>query len=1061
MPRKKRTGTGSPSESRAAVTSITYSAKRKNIPPAGIEAHGIVREAPAVEYAYNPHLPPVLRSSSDPAVVDQLPELLAAARERALTPAEADILADALRRHEPWLEWSGKREKPWFAVEPVALHMHERVSTQAILRVLARQDVQRSLFADPQLDYAKAVQFYRHDVDWANRMILGDSLQVMASLARRENLAGRVQMIYLDPPYGIKFASNFQPQLGQRDVKDRQQDLTREPEMVKAYRDTWTLGIHSYLAYLRDRLAVARELLADRGSIFVQIGDENLHNVRYVMDEVFGPENFIVNLVVQKKGSQKGELIQPINDFVLWYAKRKKGPAGTLNVKFRPIFEEKTDSRGEEPYDRAELPNGDDRSASEVQASADAELFVANPLTSGGLRKNQSLPFRFAGREFHPGEGSCWKTTVRTDDGSTPGMDRLAAAERLWVGKKQIRFKAYRSDFGFKRLTNFWTGLGGPKDPIYVVQTNSRIVERLILMTSDPGDLVMDSTCGSGTTAFAAEQCGRRWITIDTSRVALALAKHRLMTAQYDYYRLRDLNAEDVARNPEGTWITDVDGDGKPSGKRRTFDCRTVPHVTLGSIARNTSIDPIVARHKPRLDDALVALNRAAGAVEAELKKKLVGKLLAKHREEGARAVTDADLRRWLLPGADSAWIKPIPARRPRKGVTAGQAAGYRGSIPSGGWRAWQVPFDSDPDWPSPLREALTTYRAAWRAKMDAVNACIAANAEAEELVDKPVVVGGTVRVAGPFTMEGVIAREEGPDSPIGGAPGELETFVAEDVGDLTVADAEAHLDKMIRLLRTSGVEFADNRNVKFLRLDPNTGATLIHAEGEWLNGDGGERRVAVSIGPEVGNVGGMQVEDAIRDANRKGYDEVVFAGFGFDAAAQEAIDEASHPRLRLHMALISPDVAMGDLLKDQPGSQLFRVFSAPRVTGLMRQEDGDYVVEVEGMDVYDPVSNALYPSDRSRIAAWFLDTDYDGRTFCICQAFFPDKAKWDKLARALGNAGAVDPAAFEALSGFRSLPFVRPARLAEGETWKVAVKVIDPRGNEGLRVMTEGGRWA
>ena len=259
-------------------------------------------------------------------MVDQLPELLAAARERALTPEEADILADALRRHEPWLEWSGKREKPWFAVEPVALHMHERVSTQATLRVLARQDVQRSLFADPQLDYAKAVQFYRHDVDWANRMILGDSLQVMASLARRENLAGRVQMIYLDPPYGIKFASNFQPQLGQRDVKDRQQDLTREPEMVKAYRDTWTLGIHSYLAYLRDRLAVARELLADRGSIFVQIGDENLHNVRYVMDEVFGPENFIVNLVVQKKGSQKGELIQPINDFVLWYAKRKKGP---------------------------------------------------------------------------------------------------------------------------------------------------------------------------------------------------------------------------------------------------------------------------------------------------------------------------------------------------------------------------------------------------------------------------------------------------------------------------------------------------------------------------------------------------------------------------------------------------------------------------------------------------------------------------------------------------------------------------------------------------------------
>ena len=204
-----------------------------------------------------------------------------------------------------------------------------------------------------------------------------------------------------------------------------------------------------------------------------------------------------------------------------------------------------------------------------------------------------------------------------------------------------------------------------------------------------------------------------------------------------------------------------------------------------------------------------------------------------------------------------------------------------------------------------------------------------------------------------------------------------------------------------------------------------------------------------------------MQVEDAIRDANRKGYDDVVFAGFGFDPAAQEAIDEASHPRLRLHMALISPDVAMGDLLKDQPGSQLFRVFSAPRVTGPALQDDGDYVVEVEGMDVYDPVSNALYPSDRARIAASFVDTDYDGRTFCICQAFFPDKTKWGKLARALGKAGAVDPDAFDALSGFRSLPFPRPARLGDGEMWKVAVKVIDPRGNEGLRVLTEGGRWA
>ena len=1059
MLRKKNPGTGGANDTRAAVASIKYPAKRKNIPPAGIEAHGVVRETPAVQYAFNPHLPPVLRSSPEPATTDQFPELLTAARQRALTDEEATVLADALRRHEPWLEWSGKREKPWFEVEPVALHMHERVSTQAILRVLARQDVQRDLFADPQQEYAKAVQFYRHDVDWTNRMILGDSLQVMASLARREDLAGKVQMIYVDPPYGIKFASNFQPQLGQREVKDRRQDLTREPEMVKAYRDTWTLGIHSYLAYLRDRLTMARELLADTGSIFVQISDENLHRVRCVMDEVFGSENFCALIGYQKTGGFATDLLQRNFDHIVWYAKEKS------SAKFTKIFTTaRPTARDVTFFDAIEKSSGEVELLSPSQAERLArlgpgeKLFARNPCNSDGYVESLGYDFEFEGKNYTPPATRHW-TTVKE------GMERLKNACRLVRKGNTVRFRRYWEDYPASVIGINWTdtGTGGfvGDEKVYVVQTDSRAVERCLLMTTDPGDLVLDPTCGSGTTAYVAEQWGRRWITIDTSRVALALAKHRLLTARFDYYRLRDLNANDVARNPDGTWIADVDGDGRRTGKRLTLDCRTVPHITLRSIARNTSLDPIFARHEPILDDALAVLNRTAGTVDARLKEDLVGKLIAKHREQGANAVTDADVRRWLLPGADPAWVTPVPARKPLKGLTPRQAAKYRERIPPGAWRAWEVPFDADPDWPRPLQDALTAYRAAWRAKIGEVNACIAANAETEELVDKPEIVNGAARVAGPFTMEGVIAREEGPDSPIGGAPEELEAFGAEDAGELAIADAEAHLDKMIRLLRTSGVDFPDNRNVKFSRLDPTTGATLVHAEGEWSNGDRADRHVAVSIGPEVGNVTGMQVEDAIRDANRKGYDDVVFAGFGFDSAAQEAIDEASHPRLRLHMALISPDVAMGDLLEDQPGSQLFRVFSAPRVTGLKPQNDGDYVVEVEGMDVYDPVSNALYPSDRTRIAAWFLDTDYDGRTFCICQAFFPDRKKWDKLARALGNAGAVDPAAFDALSGFRSLPFPRPPRLHAGEIWKVAVKVIDPRGNEGLRVLTEGGRWA
>jgi adenine-specific DNA-methyltransferase len=297
MAAKKKSDADLQADPGDVVQTIKHPAKRKNIPPAGLEAHGRIQEAPKLRYEYNPHLPPVLRSAPDAATADRLPELLATARQRALTEDEARLLAEALRRHEPWLEW-----------------------------------VERDLFADPQLDYAKAVQFYQHDVDWANRMILGDSLQVMASLARREDLAGRVQMIYIDPPYGIKFASNFQPQLGQRDVKDREQDLTREPEMVKAYRDTWTLGIHSYLAYLRDRLAMARELLADTGSIFVQISDENLHRVRCLMDEVFKPHNFCAIVSFRKTTGQSGDLLPDTNDYLLWFAKQRE------KVKFNPLY---------------------------------------------------------------------------------------------------------------------------------------------------------------------------------------------------------------------------------------------------------------------------------------------------------------------------------------------------------------------------------------------------------------------------------------------------------------------------------------------------------------------------------------------------------------------------------------------------------------------------------------------------------------------------------------------------------------------------------------------------
>ena len=334
MPRKKRTA-----QQKEVQDYRHDTATRKNNPPAGIAAQGKINETPKQEYAYNPHLPPNLRSDPN-GDADKLPELLQKAQQRALSADETKTLADALRHHSPWLEWAGKQETKSFTVDPVALHIHERVSAKAILKVTERQNVQRELFADPQQDYSKAVDFYQHDVDWANRLILGDSLTVMSSLAHREDLAGKVQMIYIDPPYGIKFASNFQPNVFQRDVKDREQDLTREQEQIRAYRDTWTLGVHSYLAYLRDRLIVAKELLTDSGSIFVQISDENLHRVRCIMDEVFGSENFVGLLSYRTASGQPSNRLQSLFDYIIWYARDK--PYAKYKSLFRErIFEEK------------------------------------------------------------------------------------------------------------------------------------------------------------------------------------------------------------------------------------------------------------------------------------------------------------------------------------------------------------------------------------------------------------------------------------------------------------------------------------------------------------------------------------------------------------------------------------------------------------------------------------------------------------------------------------------------------------------------------------------------
>jgi adenine-specific DNA-methyltransferase len=983
--------------------------KRKNIPPAQIAAEGVVPLMGKVEYDYSPRRPPVLRFDAEGAA-DELPELLEEAAKRPLRPDEIRLLAEALRTQEPWLEWAGKRESQaaGFTVDPVALHIHERISTQAILRVAARQDAQRDLFADPQEEYHEAVKFYQHDIDWTNRLILGDSLHVMASLARREDLAGKVQMIYIDPPYGIKYGSNFQPEVGRRDVKEQQSDLTREPEMVRAYRDTWHLGIHSYLTYLRDRLIAARELLTEAGSVFVQIGDENVHLVRSLLDEVMGRHNFCSIIAYSKTTTTTGWLLPGTTDYILWYARNIE------SVKYNQLFATKTiGGAGATKYDQIELCNGSRESiAGRDELPPDSRPFSLDNLTSPRIREGLTgyYPISLNGRDYLPQQGE-WKT-------NRDGIRRLLSVNRIQAMANSLRYVRYIDDFPSFPLSNTWMDIGGIQsrtDPkVYVVQTSATAITRCLLMTTAPGDLVLDPTCGSGTTAYVAEQWGRRWITIDTSRVAVAIARQRLLTAKFDFYQLRD----------------------EKMGVAGNFKYKSVPHITLKSIAQNANLDPLFAKHEPILDEKLGVCNAALAKVTAEHRWKLGLKLIAKERGEGKRAITDADRRRWQLP---------------EKGLR---------------WEHWTVPFDTDSDWPKELIEAVSAYRKAWRAKMDEVNSCIAANAEQEELVDQPEVVKGVVRVSGPYTVEAVQPPEMSLGdvidtlSPISGVPDSLDTFapartvrVVEPKNEFEVQNIDAYLAQMVRLMKIDGVRFPKVRQDQeevtrvFTRLERTAGTEgNIHAEGRWvLKGESdadpdGRATVAVTFGPQYGPVTARQVEDAIRQASRRGYDELVVAGFSFDGPAQAIIAEAQHPKLRIHIAHVRPDVnpGMAGLLKEQPGSQLFTVFGMPRTKLNGPDRDGMYTVSMEGVDIYDPVRSVIVSTEDQKVAAWFLDGDYDGRTFCITQAFFPDRSAWKKLSDALD--GVIAEEAFEAMSGTVSLPF------APGKHRCVAVKVIDAR---------------
>jgi adenine-specific DNA-methyltransferase len=855
---------------------------------------------------------------------------------------------------KPFLNWAGKAERLSFDVPTLPLFVHERLSTKAIVETLTshRRDKQQTmfeLFGDPQHSVTDQVlRAYEHRDKWVNRMMLGDSLAVMNSLLHYEGLGGQVQMIYMDPPYGVKFGSNFQPFVRKRDVSHNDdEDMTREPEMVQAYRDTWELGLHSYLTYLRDRLLLARELLAPSGSIFVQISDENLHHVREVMDDVFHAENFVAVVCFVKATAQTTELISSASDYLIWYVKDRS------RAKYRQVFLEKQlAGEGASSYGCLEAPNGKEWRRLTRLEKEDPEVIPAGwrVFSMGDLTSQRppgSFPFQCSGQTFTPGK-NFWKT-------SQEGLTRLADAARLVVQNGRLYYKRYLDDFACYPITTTWTDTSSSfAERMYVVQTTQKVVQRCLLMTTDPGDLVLDPTCGSGTTAYVAEQWGRRWITIDTSRVPLALARQRLLTATFPWYELND-----DARGPAGgfVYIRKQNKKGEEVGG-------IVPHVTLESIANN-----------------------------------------------------------------------------------------------------------------EPPKE--------------------------EVLVDRPEPDSKITRVTGPFCVEATIPTPV--DALVGAGLAPPSVGATEDskipdseVGAVREPPLRDHVDRMLEVLRKSPMlRLEGNRTVTLKNIRPPaktlslSAEALVDANGSVAQGSHSspaalparekdkdiekpqgqktdpalQRPVALVFGPENGAISEALVRQAAYEASAKRFTHLYVIGFAIQPTARQLIENADAVMgIPATYVQATPDLMMGDLLKNMRSSQIFSVCGLPEIkvhrVGVERGagapkpgaappsqmtdggfRNGMYQVELLGLDVFDPITMETHHRTGEDVPAWFLDTDYNGLCFHVSQAFFPRTSAWDNLKKAL--KGEYEESVWDHLAGAMSAPF------EAGEHRQISVKVIDDRGNE------------
>ncbi len=882
-----------------------------------------------------------------------------------ITPAQMKKLAETgeIEIGDAQLVWRGKDRQDWsdLVVNAPPLYIQEKVHPKAIIDDLKRRTTsarQQStdapdLFADFNgiADPEARAEFYQHTKHWQNRMILGDSLQVMASLAEREEMRGKVQCIYFDPPYGIKFNSNWQVSTMSRDVKDgKKEDVSREPEQVKAFRDTWKDGIHSYLTYLRDRLSIAKELLHQSGSIFVQIGDENAHRVRAVMDEVFGEENFISIISYNKTTGNTSDVLSNVCDYIIWYAR------ASAHTKFRKLGFPKTPGEiGATKY----RPASTYSNVLGMMIDPNEYIDLGDATSADDPTKDDSFVYR--GKPHPSPKGLHWKSHPR-------GMVRVDQASRLAPMGNGIRYVRKLSDFGYSSYTNMWSDIGGIQsrtDPkVYVVQTSTEAIKRCILMSSDPGDLVLDPTCGSGTTAMVAEEWGRRWITIDTSRVALALARTRLMSGRYPYYLLADSKE---GRVKEQELSGKVSTDRPASGDiRQGFVYERAPHIMLEVIANNAEIDVIWEKWQAVLEPLRRQINEALSTTFEE----------------------------WEIPRDFDVWLDSKDGQGKAHLVT----------------------------------EAARKLHADWWegriTRQKEIDASIARAADVELLYDRPYEDKTKVRVAGPFTVESlsphrvVAAREDTLGAELAAA-GAI-TSRASTPANMPEADFG---EMVLSHLRTAGVHQQEKRDtIQFSAITPWPG-NYIAAEGRYADGGAVEKRAAILIGPEFGTLTRSQITAAAREASDARFDVLIACAFNFDA---QATDLNRLGPLAILKARMNPDLHMAEDLKNTGKGNLFVVFGEPDVE-ILDAPGGEIKVKVHGVDVFDPSTGEIRSDDVKGIAAWFIDTDYDEESFFVRHAYFLGaNDPYKSLKTAL--KAEIDPDAWETLYSDTSRPFPRPS---------------------------------